>query len=97
MHVKNKNNDDALHGHYLIGIDAVPYDESIAASGTVLGLKAESASESLLRGRNGSGSGERVLGEIHREGDITPYHGPLCQLQRDLSRVKCNEMEIISS
>lgn len=81
----------------MIGIDAVPYDESIPASRTVLGLKAESASESLVRGRNGSGSGERVLGEIYREGDIAPYHSPLCQLQRDLSRVKCNEMEIISS
>jgi hypothetical protein len=32
----------------------------------------------------GGSDDERILGEIHREGDVTPYHGPLCQLERDL-------------
>jgi hypothetical protein len=67
-----------------------PDNESIAAGSASLRLKAESASDPL--GVSGGGSDdERILGEIHREGDVTPYHGPLCQLERDLKPNRANK------
>ena len=68
----------------IIGAGPVPYYKSIATSGAVLRLEAESATEPLKSSRGRGGSGKRILGEIYRKGDVTPHYGPLWQLERDL-------------